>query len=156
MKKTIGLLFAGLASTAFSQSIAFMRTDFQFVSLERTEKVSADIGRMQPDRKYTQTPERASAPRGKKLVAVRFSLPYAPQSNPQSRDAWILGTVRGVAEPETFKCLSTTLWVPVNGTWSAAFVFEIPDNASLLSFHLGRDQMLDLRGMENAAAITRQ
>ena len=115
------------ATTVLSQTMTHRQTEFQFVSIARAEKVAADIGRIRPEVKGEPAAERESAPTGQRFVVLRFSLPYAPQSNARRADARLLGTVPERGEPQAFRCDSTYTWVPVNGTWSAAFVFLVPD-----------------------------
>ena len=156
MKELISVFLVASAASVLSQTMTHRQTEFQFVSMTRAEKVAADIGRIRPEMKGEPTAERESAPTGQKFVVLRFSLPYAPQANARRADAKLSGTVPERIEPQIFKCVSTHTWVPVNGTWSAAFVFLVPDEASLVSFQLGKDQTLDVSGMEHATAITKQ
>ncbi|MBK5256050.1 MAG: hypothetical protein JJE39_08450 [Vicinamibacteria bacterium] len=151
MEITLAFTLVALASN-FGQGITFQQTDLQFVSLERAERVANDIGKFRPDPKNAPPPFRPLAPEGKKFVVIRFSMLYAPPRNPFWHEAKILGTVPEMTEPQAFKCHTVTLWSG-NGTWSVAFVFVIPDKVSLLSFHLEKDQFLDLSGMDKSAGI---
>lgn len=143
-----------LAATPSSQTITYRQTDFHFVSLDRAERVAADVGKHWGPSGYVNA-KQESAPKGQKFVVVRFALPNAPSSNPQHGEAQLQGSVAGKSEPQVLKCMETRVWVPINGTWWAAFIFLVPDETSLLSFHLEKEQRLDLTGIEGAAAITK-
>ena len=150
MNTVLSVFLVTLTATASSQTLTYRQTDFHFVSLERARRVAADVGNIGPP--APPKTERPSAPEGQRFVVVRFALSGAPPSNPQTREAKLLGTVAGKSETLVFNCVETVVWVPINGTWWAAFVFQVPDDASLISFDLLKDQRLDLTGMEQAAA----
>ena len=155
MNKVLSVSLVALATTVSSQTLTYQQTDFRFVSLERAQRVADDVGNMGPTAPPNARAQRAPAPKGQKFVVVRFALPKASPSNPQTGEATLIGSVPGKNEPQVIKCLETVIWVPVNGTWWAAFVFRVPDETSLLSFHLEKNQSLDLTGMGQAAAIAK-
>ena len=155
MNKVLSVSLVVLAATASSQTLTYQQTDFRFVSLERAQRVADDVGSMGPLAAPDSKAKRESAPKGHKFVVVRFALPNAPPSNPQTGEARLIGRVPGKGEPQVLKCVETVVWVPINGTWWTAFVFRVPDDISLLSFHLEKDQSLDLTGMAQAAAIAK-
>ena len=152
MNKVLSVFLVALAATASSQTLTYQQTEFRFVSLERAQRVADDVGSTGAMAAPNSRAERAPAPKGQKFVVVRFALPSAPPSNPQHGEATLIGSVPGKGEPQVIKCVETVVWVPVNGTWWAAFVFRVPDETSLLSFHLEKNQSLDLTGMGQAAA----